>query len=130
MRRDAREAAYKLIFEYIFTKQLNQRTLQMFLSVQSSEEDKEYLQSVVEGVIGSFDRLTETIMKYAKDYTSPDRLNTSDYAALLLGSYELLEGNVPVAVAINEAVNLSKEYGGQKSSGFVNGVLASINRSR
>lgn len=130
MRRDAREAAYKLIFEYIFTKQLNQRTLQMFLSAQSSDDDREYLQSVVNGVIGSFDQLTERIMQHAKDYTSPDRLNTSDYAALLLGSYELLDESVPVAVAINEAVNLSKEYGGEKSSGFVNGVLASINRNR
>lgn len=130
MRRTARESAYKIIFEYIFTKQLNQRTLQMFLSVQDCEDDRVYLQTVVEGVIASFDQLTQTIMQYAKDYTSPDRLNTSDYSALLLGSYELLNGIVPVAVAINEAVNLSKEYGGEKSSSFVNGVLASISRNR
>lgn len=130
MRRDARESAYKLIFEYIFTKKLNERTMQMFLSVQDSDDDREYLEKVVNGVVSSFDQLTKKIMEHATDYTSPDRLNRADYSALLLGAFELLEGEIPVAVAINEAVNLSKEFGGAKSSGFVNGVLASINRSR
>ena len=68
-------------------------------------------------------------MKYAVGYATPDRLNRADYTALLYGAYELLfASDIPKGVAISEAINLSEEYGGEKSVSFVNGILSSINK--
>ena len=58
---------------------------------------------------------------------SLQRLSKSDLAVLRLATYEILfDEEVPDGVAINEAVELAKSYGGDKSYRFVNGVLASI----
>ena len=55
---------------------------------------------------------------------------TTDRVALELATYELLyEREVPVKVAINEAIELAKTYGGENSGRFVNGVLGTIAES-
>jgi len=51
-----------------------------------------------------------------------------DASILRLGAYELLHGDSPAKVAINEAVELAKEYGSDSSARFVNGVLGAIAR--
>lgn len=55
-----------------------------------------------------------------------DKLNKIDLAILRLAIFELEEGKVPPKVTIDEAVELAKEYGGDNSPSFVNGVLGSI----
>jgi N utilization substance protein B len=66
---------------------------------------------------------------------SPDwsllKITMIDRNILRLGLYELLFGDltkVPAKVAINEAVDLAKEFGGNKSSRFVNGVVGAVYR--
>ncbi len=55
------------------------------------------------------------------------RLPKSDITILRLAIYEIIyDANVPNAVAINEAVELSKAYGTDKSASFINGVLATV----
>ncbi|MCD7824412.1 MAG: transcription antitermination factor NusB [Clostridiaceae bacterium] len=59
------------------------------------------------------------------------RLAKADLSVLRLGVYEILfDGEVPDGVAINEAVELAKRYGGDKSYRFVNGILGSIAREK
>lgn len=132
MRKNARDAVYKLVFEYTFTKEINERTKLLLLqSTNINEQDEEYIEKTIKGIVEKFDILTSKIMEYAKGYSSSERLNRADYTALILGSYELLYGvDIPVGVAISEAINLSQEYGGEKSVGFVNGILSSINKNR
>jgi transcription antitermination protein NusB len=55
-----------------------------------------------------------------------DKLNKIDLAILRLAIYELKYKNIPPKVVIDEAVELSKEYGGDNSASFVNGVLGTI----
>ncbi|MFC1625449.1 transcription antitermination factor NusB [Patescibacteria group bacterium] len=55
-----------------------------------------------------------------------EKLNKIDHAILRLAVYELEEEKTPPKVVIDEAVELAKEYGGENSSSFVNGVLGTI----
>jgi len=55
-----------------------------------------------------------------------DKLNKIDLAVLRLAIYELDNGDVPPKVIIDEAVELAKEFGGENSSSFINGVLGTI----
>lgn len=55
-----------------------------------------------------------------------DKLNKIDLAILRLAVYEFNKGTTPPKVVIDEAVELAKEFGGESSSSFVNGVLGSI----
>ena len=64
------------------------------------------------------------INKQAKGWTT-QRMGKVDLTILRLAVYEIIyDENVPVGVAINEAVELAKRYGQDESSGFVNGILA------
>ena len=54
------------------------------------------------------------------------RLNKIDLAVLRLAIYEINKNTAPVKVIIDEAVELSKEYGGESSPSFINGVLGTI----
>lgn len=71
------------------------------------------------------DDLDSIITKAAPQWPL-DKLNRVDLAVLRLAVYELKKGETPAKVVINEAVELSKEYGSVKSGSFVNGVLATI----
>lgn len=55
-----------------------------------------------------------------------DKINKIDMAILRLAVYELLEGNTPQKVVVDEAVELAKEYGGENTPAFVNGVLGTV----
>ena len=58
-----------------------------------------------------------------------EKINNVDIAILRLAIFELNEKKVPVKVIIDEAVELAKEFGGDSSSNFVNGVLGSVVKS-
>lgn len=55
-----------------------------------------------------------------------DKLNRIDLAILRLAVFEIKEGQVPPKVAIDEAVELAKEFGSESSPGFINGVLGTV----
>jgi N utilization substance protein B len=126
--RQAREYVYKLVFEYSFRKESDGRTKEMFLEV-LPEESRPYLVNTFDQVIAHYDEMVELIMRYVKGYSSPDRLNRADLAVMVYACYELsFRKDIPTAVVIKEALELAKEYGGEKSSKFVNGVLGAIAR--
>lgn len=132
MRKNARNAVYLLLFEYTFEKEVNEHTKALlYANATINDDDKAYSDKTLDGIISHMDELTSTIMKYAVGYATPDRLNRADYTALLYGAYELLFApDIPRGVAISEAINLSEEYGGEKSVSFVNGILSSINKDK
>jgi N utilization substance protein B len=129
-RRQAREAVYKLVFEYVFNQEVNERTFAILVSDATlTAADKEYIESTYKGIIEHYDILCGKIARYTDKYSSLARLVKSDLAAMIVAVYELIySADVPHSVAINEAVDMVKQYGTEKSSGFVNGVLASINK--
>ena len=129
-RKNARETLYKLVFEYLFTKQLNEQTEGLLLLDASlTEDDKVYIKRCYEGISEHFDELTSYVVKYTTGYSTVDRLVKGDLTAMLISAYELAYvPEMPASVSISEAVELVKQFSTSKSSGFVNGVLASINR--
>lgn len=126
MRRIARENVFKLVFEYTFYNVVNDSTLELLLvDSDLTEDDKNYINSTYLGVVTREEELKKIIESHLEGYRL-ERVYRPDYAVLLLATYELLEHTAPNAVVINEAVELSKKYGTDKSGAFVNGVLAKI----
>jgi len=126
MRRVARESVFKLVFEYTFYGEANEGTLELLTSgADLTEDDKQYIKDTYEGVTSSEDELRGVIEAHLSGYTL-DRIYRPDYAVLLLATYELKQKTAPVPVIVNEAVELSKRFGTDKSGAFVNGVLAKV----
>jgi len=126
MRRIARENVFKLVFEYTFYNVVNDSTLELMLvDSDLTEDDKNYINSTYFGVVTNEEELRKVIADHLEGYRI-ERVYRPDYAVLLLATYELKQHTAPDAVVINEAVELSKKYGTDKSGSFVNGVLAKI----
>lgn len=88
-----------------------------------------YAREIVDGVIDNRDEIDEQITTYAKDW-SLARMPAVDRALLRMAVWEILYNDeVPTAVAIDEAVELAKEFSTDDSGSFVHGVLARVVRS-
>lgn len=126
MRRVARETVFKLVFEFTFLGKTDEDTLDtMLLADDLDNDDKQYISDTYHGIMNDFDVLKEKIASTVSNYTV-DRLYRPDLVVLVLALYEINKGDVPEKVIINEAVELAKRYGTDKSGGFVNGVLAKL----
>jgi len=127
-RKKAREKIFQLVFEYNFTEEYNQRTLDILTAdLETSKEDKDFIVLEYEGIINHYDDIILIISRYTPAYRDISRLAATDLAAMVLATYEMKYTEIPKPVAINEAVDIAKIYGGEeKSRNFVNGVLASI----
>ena len=93
-------------------------------------EDADFTRSLAKGVSQKLDKLDKIIEKAAPEWPL-SQIAIVDRNVLRIGIYELLFGNkkeVPVKVAINEAIELAKTFGGDSSGKFVNGVLGTIYR--
>ncbi len=92
------------------------------------ESEKKFADSLLKGVIDKKEDLDNIITKAAPDWPL-DKISIADRNILRIGLYELLFSDrkeVPAKVAINEAIELAKVYGGEKSGGFINGVLGTV----
>lgn len=88
-----------------------------------------YAREIVDGVIDNREAIDEQITTFSKDW-SLSRMPAVDRAVLRLAAWEILYNDaVPTAVAIDEAVELAKEFSTDDSPSFVHGVLARIARS-
>ncbi|MBQ3488759.1 MAG: transcription antitermination factor NusB [Clostridia bacterium] len=93
-----------------------------------SGADKTFLENLVAGVTDRQQELDEIIGRYAQGWAL-NRLAKVDLTILRMAVYELLHmPEVPVGATINEAVELSKRFCEDKSSGFINGILGSVAR--
>jgi len=89
-------------------------------------EDSGFIQELVQGVLMRLVEIDGVIMKFAPEWPI-DAITIVDRNILRLGAYELLYSEtVPSKVAINEAIELAKGFGGEASGRFVNGVLGAI----
>jgi N utilization substance protein B len=93
-------------------------------------DDKEFPKRLVDGVLEHIETIDKIISKAAPEWPI-EQINIVDRNILRLGLYELLYVNreeVPPKVAINEAIELAKSFGGESSGRFVNGVLGTVYR--
>lgn len=90
--------------------------------------DRAFVESLAQGVAGKRGALDQLIVKAAPEWPL-DKISMVDRNILRIGLYELLfaeKGEVPAKVAINEAIELAKTFGGESSGRFVNGVLGTV----
>ena len=91
-------------------------------------EDKTFIWQLIKGVVSHLKDLNKIIEKAAPEWPI-DQITIVDRNVLRIGLYELLYGNkkeVPPKVAINEAIELAKTFGGENSGKFINGVLGTV----
>lgn len=90
--------------------------------------DDSFITTLAKGVLAKKSELDKVIEKAAPEWPI-DKISAVDRNILRMGLYELLfsdRAEVPAKVAINEAIELAKTYGGENSGKFVNGVLGSV----
>ena len=120
-RTDAREQAVMLLYES------EQRSVSpLDLMVERGVASEDLARALLEGVEASRERIDEHIVTHARGWAL-DRMPALDRAILRLAIHELLDRpDVPVAVVIDEAVELAKRFSTDDSGRFVNGVLAAV----
>jgi N utilization substance protein B len=133
----ARSKARIRALDILFQSDVRDDTLAATLAAEakraSSEPAREaswlYAREIVDGVIDNRDAIDEQITTFSKDWTLA-RMPAVDRAVLRIGVWEILfNDEVPAAVAIDEAVELAKEFSTDESGSFVHGVLGRIARS-
>ena len=90
-----------------------------------SEIDNEFIKDTVYGIITYKNEIDELANKNLKDWTI-NRLGNTDQAILRMGIYELIYTDTPAVVAINEAIELSKQYSDDDVRKMINAVLDKI----
>ena len=91
-------------------------------------EDESFIWQLVTGVVANLKEIDEIIAKAAPQWPI-SQISIVDRNVLRIGIYELLFGDkvaVPPKVAINEAIELAKSFGGDNSGKFINGVLGTV----
>ena len=124
-----RESAFKLLYSLEIQKEENlEEQIDMFCELNeiTDNNSKAYIKSAILGINKNIDEIINNIEKNLKQDWKLNRISKIDLSILKLAIYEIKFTDVPYKVAINEAVELSKKYGEDKSKNFVNGILASV----
>ena len=90
-------------------------------------EDLLYVSQMLEGVRAHEGEIDALVSRFSRDWAI-ERIARVDLSILRVAIYEMLyrKEDVPTGAAINEAVELAKRYGGERSYAFVNGILGSV----
>ena len=128
-RRELREQIFKILFGAEF-HEAEEMPEQMAVYEETEEawdvKDGAYITDKCRQIMEHLAEIDETINAAAKGWKT-SRMGKVDLTLIRLAVYEMkYEDDIPVGVAINEAVELAKKYGTDESPAFVNGVLAKI----
>lgn len=130
-RKKSRETAMKLLFQMTINKEDIDETITRFRSGEFSNLklenlDMDYILRVVRGVQHNIKQLDEKIQLYLKKWKI-NRISKIDITILRICTYEFIyENDIPKNVSINEAIELAKIYGEDKSTDFINGILGNM----
>ena len=137
-RHEIRKEIFKIVFgnEFHDAEQLSEQ-LELFLSGRDiadeedllknnkSAEDEEYIRNKAADIAAKLPELDAIINEKVEGWKTT-RMNKVDLAIIRLALYEIKFEELPVGVAINEAVSLADEFGTDSSAGFVNGALSKL----
>lgn len=132
-RRTARKHIFNLIFQYEYNadetfQEIIDKYKEEYQSFESG--DASFIISEFNGIIKNREVLDAEISKASVGWET-GRMPKTDLAILRLGTYEILfADDIPDTVAINEAVELSKSFGDEKTPKFINGVLGTILKNK
>ncbi len=128
-RKEARERAFILIFEHEFRKSETLEEIIESAEGYFGDEVGAFTYSLADTAINHEEELDELIDKYSANWKK-NRISKVNLAALRLALGEIFYfDETPDSVAINEAVEIVKKYGGDEERAFVNGILGGIVKS-
>ncbi len=125
MRKNAREAVYKLLFSNLFNDKFDDSFKNfIFEEEKLSEEDKAFANEIIDAFYANEAEINEIITNLAKGYKL-ERIFTTDKCAIQIAITEMTYlKNIPYIVSISEAMELIRQYSTEESPNFVNGILA------
>lgn len=125
----ARTIALQTLFAWDFNNKngqdLDSLIRDNFANFAPNFEDGGFVSELVKGVIENLAPIDDLIVRYATEWPL-DQITTIDRNVLRLGIYELVYTEIPPRVAINEAIEVAKSFGGDASGKFINGVLGAV----
>jgi len=127
-----RTIAMQCLYEWDFSDQ-NEEKIDAIVAHNAKEfapgiNDFDFVKKLTRGVLKNQEQIDRVIEEYAPEWPL-EQITAVDRNILRLGIYELkFDNDVPPKVAINEAIELAKTFGGPSSGKFVNGVLGTIYR--
>lgn len=128
-RSSAREAAMQLVYADMMGGTGGERALTTLIECNLDADDQQYIGDITEGVKRAQADLDARIGSFSRDWPV-SRMARVDLAILRLAVYEMLHrDDVPTAVTINEAVELSRRFSTDDSGSFINGILGNFCRS-
>lgn len=127
-RHQIRKSAFQTLFALTSNPSADVATIYEQV-LEGQDEVPAYLTELVDGVIAHQDELDASIQKLLAAKWRLSRLAKTDLVILRIALYEIqYVDEVPTAVAINEALELTKMFSDDKSKGFVNGVLGNFEK--
>ena len=128
-RSELREHIFKMIFGLEFTEEEQiEKQLELYLDQldEVSEKDRSYMLAKAKAIAEKVCEIDAMINENATGWKTT-RMNNVDLSILRLAVYEMkFDDDVPVKVAINEAVELAKRFSGDEGPAFINGVLGKL----
>lgn len=126
-RRKARELALQMLFQYDMSGNPPDTIIGTFEELQKSKPNtREFATRIFKGTVVHIGELDEMIQAQADNWRL-SRMATVDRNIIRMSVYEFLhESDTPKLVIIDEAIEIAKKYGTQKSSQFINGILDGI----
>ena len=124
-RKQQREAVFHLLFESDFRRDETPEQIFSVWCEENGNPESDYISGAFFGVHENLEQIDAMIEKHSNGW-KVGRLARVSRAIIRLCTYEMMFADVPNAVAINEAIELSKKYDDDKARSFINGVLGSI----
>ena len=124
MRKDAREVVFKILYSELYSEFDGELFATLCDDTKLSEAEKTFAEELLKTVHEHKNELDELISSYAQNYRL-DRIYPTDKCALYIGLAEMTYcKDVPIVVAIDEAMALCRSYSTKESTSFVNGIFA------
>ena len=129
----ARAIAMQSLYEWDFyggSRDVSEMAKRNLSEQPESFDETDFALSIVNGVMDKQNEIDKAIATFAPDWPLA-KITTVDRNILRIGVYELMfNHDIPSKVAINEAIELAKTFGGESSGKFVNGVLGAVYRDQ
>lgn len=130
MRKDAREAAYKILFGNLFNENGEDFNRFVYEDMKLTENDKVFAEALLKAVSEHRAEIEEIVGRNAKGY-SYERIYPTDRCAMELAIAEMYYfDDIPPVVSIDEALSLVRKFSTEESLKFVNGVLAACKKEK
>ncbi len=132
-RHRSRQRALQVLYQWDMTKQPVDQVISSFYETLYSEEEKpapgrdEFMEELVTGTSQMATAIDDRIVAKSENWKI-DRMPVVDRNILRLAIYEMSRQETPAAVVIDEALELARQFSGEESVGFVNGILDAVHR--